>query len=38
MKRREWTAKQKLQIVLDGLKNQIPVGDLCSKYSISQGQ
>lgn len=38
MKRREWTAKQKLQIVLDGLKNQISVGDLCSKYSMTQGQ
>jgi len=30
MKRREWTAKQKLQIVLDGLKNQVSVSDLCS--------
>jgi len=38
MKRREWTAKQKLQIVLDGLKNQISVSDLCSKYSVTQGQ
>jgi len=38
MKRREWTAKQKLQIVLDGLKNQVSVSDLCSKYSITQGQ
>ena len=27
-----------MQIVLDGLKNQISVSDLCSKYSITQGQ
>ncbi len=38
MKRREWTAKQKLQIVLDRLKNQVSVSDLCSKYPITQGQ
>ena len=38
MKRREWTAKQKLQIVLDGLKKQMLVGDFWSKYSMKPGK
>ena len=38
MKRRQWTAQQKFQIVIEGLKNQEKVSDLCSKYVISQVQ
>jgi transposase-like protein len=38
MKRRQWTAEQKLQIVLEGLKNQGKLSDLCSRYEIGQVQ
>ena len=38
MKRRQWTAQQKLQIVLEGLKNQSKVSELCSRHEISQVQ
>lgn len=37
MKRRKWTSEQKTKIILDGLKG-IPVGEICSKYQISQAQ
>ena len=38
MKRRQWTLQQKLQIVLEGLKNQSKVSELCGRYEISQVQ
>ena len=38
MKYRQWTSKQKSQIVLEGLSGQIDVGKLCQKYEISQTQ
>jgi transposase-like protein len=38
MKNRKWTNQQKMQIVLEGLKSQMPIGELCNKYEISQGQ
>ena len=38
MKRRQWTSKQKSQIVLEGLSGQIDVSKLCQKYQISQTQ
>jgi transposase len=38
MKRRQWTNQQKLQIILDGIKGCCPIGELCTKYGISQGQ
>lgn len=38
MKRRQWTAAQKLQIVLEGLKNQDALSELCSRYAIGQVQ
>lgn len=38
MKRRQWTNQQKLQIVLEGIKGQIPVAELCTKYGIVQSQ
>lgn len=37
MKRRQWDAKTKAKIVLDGLSGK-PVGELCSQYQISQTQ
>ena len=38
MKRRKWSAKEKFQLVLEGLKNQSKIADLCSRYQISQVQ
>ena len=37
-KRRQWTSKQKFQVILEGLKGEIEIGKLCNKYQISQGQ
>ena len=38
MKYRQWTSKQKSQIVLEGLSGQIDITQLCQKYQISQAQ
>ena len=38
MKRRQWTPKDKLEIVLQGLKGQISVAELCNRHQISQTQ
>lgn len=38
MKRRQWTGKQKLQIVLEGLGGKVPLGELCARHQISQAQ
>ena len=38
MKRRQWSSKQKAQIVLEGLSGQIDITKLCQKYQISQTQ
>lgn len=38
MKRRKWNSKEKSQIVLEGLRSQTTVGDLCLKYGITQAQ
>lgn len=38
MKRRNWTSKQKSQIVLEGLSGQIDISALCQKYQVSQTQ
>jgi transposase-like protein len=37
MKRRQWDAKQKARIVLEGLKGR-PVSELCTEHQISQAQ
>lgn len=37
MKYRKWNAKTKMQIILEGLENKIPLAELCNKYQISQG-
>ena len=37
MKRRQWDAKTKAKIVLEGLSGK-PVSDICSQYQISQSQ
>jgi transposase-like protein len=38
MQKRQWTSKQKSQIVLEGLSGQIDISKLCQKYQISQTQ
>ena len=38
MKRRQWTSKEKLNIVLQGLKGEISVAGLCNEHQISQSQ
>ena len=38
MKRRHWTSKDKLKIVLEGLSGNIEINKLCSKYQIAQTQ
>ena len=38
MKRRKWSSQQKLQVVLEGLKGTVPLGELCSRHQISQAQ
>ena len=38
MKRRKWTSKEKLQIVLEGLRGQVPLGELCARHQLSQSQ
>ena len=38
MKRRRWTAKEKLQIVLEGIRGNCPISELCNRHQVSQGQ
>jgi transposase-like protein len=38
MQRRKWDSKDKLLIVLEGLKGKVPLGELCAKFQISQSQ
>ena len=38
MKKRNFSSKEKSQIVLEGLKGQSTISDLCIKYSITQAQ
>ncbi len=38
MKRRKWTGKEKLQIVLEGLRGTVPLGELCTRHQLSQSQ
>jgi len=38
MKRRKWTGTEKLQIVLEGLRGQVPLGELCARHQLSQSQ
>jgi len=38
MKTKNWTGKEKAQIVLEGNKGQLTVGELCAKYGVHQSQ
>ena len=36
MKRRKWTPKEKLMIVLEGLKGNGTIAQLCNKHQVTQ--
>ncbi len=38
MDRRKWSSRDKMLIVLEGLKGKVPLGELCAKFQISQSQ
>jgi transposase-like protein len=38
MQRRKWSSRDKLTIVLEGLKGTVPLGELCAKFQINQSQ
>ena len=38
MKRRQWSSKDKLKVVLEGLSGNIEISKLCAKYQIAQTQ
>lgn len=38
MGKQKWQPEQKLAVVMEGLKNQTPVTELCRKHGISQTQ
>ena len=38
MKKNKRSSQQKLMIVLEGLKNTVPLGELCSRHGITQSQ
>jgi len=38
MKKRNWTSKEKLRIVLEGLSGKIEITKLCAKYQIANTQ
>ena len=38
MKKRKWSSKEKLRIVLEGLSGQVEITKLCTKYKIAQTQ
>ena len=37
MKRRKWTPKEKLMIVIEGLKGKTTLAELCNRHQITQG-
>ena len=38
MKARKWTAQQKFQIVLEGIKGTSSLAELCNRHQVSQNQ
>jgi transposase len=38
MKRKSWPPREKLLIVLEGLKGQTPIAELCNRHQISQSR
>lgn len=38
MRRRKWTAKEKLQIVLEGLSGKSGMSEICARHGVGQTQ
>jgi transposase-like protein len=38
MERRKWKPEEKLAIVLESLRNETPIAEICRKHQISQTQ
>ncbi len=38
MKRRNWTAEEKMAIVLEGLRGEVSIAEICRVHQISQNQ
>lgn len=38
MEKRKWKSSEKLQIVLEGIKGQTTIAELCNRHQISQAQ
>lgn len=38
MKKRNWTGKEKLSIVLEGLREDTTIAEVCNRHQISQNQ
>jgi len=36
MKRRKWTSKEKLMIVLESLRGDVSIAEVCNRHGISQ--
>lgn len=36
MKYRKWDSKTKMQIILEGLENKLPLAELCNKHQVRQ--
>ncbi len=35
--KKQWTSREKLALVLEGLKGECRISELCNKHGISQG-
>ena len=38
MQRRKWTSKEKLQVVIEGLKGAGSISEICTDYKITQSR
>jgi len=38
MKKRNWTGKEKLMVVLEGLRGDMTIAEVCNRQQISQNQ
>ena len=38
MTRRKWTEKEKFEVVLEGLRGDATISELCNRYGIQQSQ
>lgn len=38
MKKRKWTGKEKLQIVLEGMREESNLAEVCNRHQITQSQ